>query len=61
MELSKERKRLLMLYEYKFGSTGAHAADSQKDQGKIEELDGVEILPYPLYGTDVAPFDYVPI
>ncbi len=37
---------------------GASAHTALKTKAKIEELDGIELLPHPAYSPDLAPSDY---
>ena len=46
------RKRALLQQD----NAPAHRA--KKTQGKIAELDGIEVLPHPAYSPDLAPSDY---
>ena len=46
------RKRAL------FQQDNAKPHTARKTSNKIEELDGVEVLPHPAYSPDVAPSDY---
>ena len=46
------RKRAL------FQQDNAKSHTSRKTSNKFEELDGIEVLPHPVYSPDVAPSEY---